>query len=297
MNYVITGSLGNISKPITEGLVKAGHNVTVLTRSEETAEQIKAIGAKPLIGTVEDPAFVMNAFKDADIVYTMIPPNYSTDNFRDYQNRAAKNMTDSIRANTVKKVINLSSIGGHVGNGTGVVDGLYDFETMLNGLENVDILHLRPAFFFQNFYTQIDLIKNMGIMGGNYPADLQMPFVHVRDIGETALDALLNPTFTGNSVRYIVSDERTSGEVASLLGEKIGKPELLWVQFPDEQQKGAMIGAGLKETLADGYVNLGRAFREGILQSDWIQNKTPLAPTKLEDFILEFAPIVKTAIG
>lgn len=297
MNYTITGSLGNISKPIVEGLVKAGHTVTVLTRNEETAAQINTLGAKALIGNVEDSDFVQNAFAGADIVYTMIPPNYVTDNFREYQNRAAKNMADSIQTNSVKKVVNLSSIGAHLGNGAGVVDGLADFESMLNNVENTDIVHLRPAFFYQNFYVQLDLIKNMGIMGGNYPGNKPMPFVHVRDIATIALDILSNPDFTGKTVRYIVSDERTSDDVARLLGENIGKPELPWIQFPDEQQKEAMLATGMKETLVDGYQNLGRAFRDGLLQGDWEKNKTALSPTKLEDFISEFALVVKATIA
>ncbi len=297
MNYTITGSLGNISKPIVEGLVKAGHNVTVLTRNTETAEQINALGAKALIGSVEDSDFVHNAFAGADIVYTMIPPNYTTENFREYQNRAAKNMADSIQTNSVKKVVNLSSIGAHLGNGAGVVDGLADFESMLNNVENTDIVHLRPAFFYQNFYAQLDLIKNMGIMGGNYPGNIPMPFVHVRDIAAVALDFLSNPDFTGITVHYIVSDERTSDEVAQLLGKSIGKPELPWIQFPDDQQKAAMLATGMKETLVDGYQNLGRAFRDGLLQGDWAKNRTALSPTKLEDFISEFAPIVKATIA
>ena len=297
MNYVITGSLGNISKPLVEGLVQAGHNVSVLTRSTDSAEKITSLGAKALIGNVEDAQFLHDAFAGADVVYTMIPPNYTTDNFREYQNTVAKNMTEALRSNGVKKVVNLSSVGAHLGNGAGVVDGLSDFEKMLNTLENTDILHLRPSFFYQNFFTQIDLIKNMGIMGSNYPGDIPMPFVHVRDIASTALENLLKPDFTGSSVQYIVSDVRSSNEVASLLGKEIGKPELPWLQFPDDQHKAAMMGAGLKETLVDGYQELGRAFRNGILQGDWEQNKAPLAPTKLEDFISEFAPVVKSVIN
>jgi NAD(P)H dehydrogenase (quinone) len=32
MKIIVTGSLGNISKPLTEKLVKAGHQVAVISR-------------------------------------------------------------------------------------------------------------------------------------------------------------------------------------------------------------------------------------------------------------------------
>ena len=37
MKYVVTGSLGNISKPLAEKLVAAGHDVTVVSSKAEKA--------------------------------------------------------------------------------------------------------------------------------------------------------------------------------------------------------------------------------------------------------------------
>ena len=42
MKYVITGSLGNISKPVSEKLIAAGHNVTIITSNQD---KVKAISA------------------------------------------------------------------------------------------------------------------------------------------------------------------------------------------------------------------------------------------------------------
>ena len=52
-NYVITGSLGNISRPIVEGLVKAGKNVKVITHSSDRVKEIEKLGAKALVGSVQ----------------------------------------------------------------------------------------------------------------------------------------------------------------------------------------------------------------------------------------------------
>ena len=78
MKIIITGSTGNISKPLTVMLVEAGHQVSVITSNDEKTDEIKSLGAEPLVGSVEDADFLQEAFKEADAVYTMIPPNMAS---------------------------------------------------------------------------------------------------------------------------------------------------------------------------------------------------------------------------
>src|ERR1700761_7220014 len=71
MKITITGSLGNISKPLTIALVQKGHTVTVVSSNAERQKEIEALGAKAAIGKMEDAEFLTSAFKGADIVYVM----------------------------------------------------------------------------------------------------------------------------------------------------------------------------------------------------------------------------------
>lgn len=57
MKYVVLGSLGNISKPLAQKLIDAGHNVTIISSKAEKTSQIEALGAKAAIGSVEDIGF------------------------------------------------------------------------------------------------------------------------------------------------------------------------------------------------------------------------------------------------
>jgi uncharacterized protein YbjT (DUF2867 family) len=286
--YVITGSIGHISKPVIEGLSKAGNEVRVITTNNDRVKEIEALGAKALVGSVQDASFVNTAFKNADVVYTMIPPIWQTNNWRATQNEVAKNYIDAIKKNNVRYVVNLSSVGAHVGNGVGPVDGLYDFEQLLNATEGLSVRHLRPSFFFYNFLAQIGMIKQAGIMGANWGDGEKVFLVHTNDIAAAALDELSNLKFSGHSVRYIFGDERSGKEIASVLGKAINK-ELNWVVFSDNDQKQGLLQAGVPETHAQGYTDMGKALREGVMQSDARKNKPALSPTKLEDFAKEFA--------
>src|SRR6478736_5720383 len=286
--YVITGSVGNISKPIIEGLVKNGKTVRVITSNADRKAEIEKLGATALVGKIQDAQFVKSAFKGADVIYTMIPPTWETTNWRASQNEIARVYADAIKENNIKYVVNLSSMGAHAKNGVGPVSGLHDFEQLLNAIPGLNVKHLRPSFFYYNFMAQIGLIKQAGIMGGNYGASEKVFLVHVNDISKAALEELKALNFQGSSVRYIIGDERSGQEIASVLGKAIGR-ELNWVEFTDEQQRQGLQSAGLAETIVNGYVEMGHALRTGIMQADARKNKSTLSTIKLEDFAKEFA--------
>lgn len=286
--YIITGSIGHISKPIVAALVEAGHQVVVITSKPQNQAPIEALGATAAVGSVQDAAFVNATFADADAVYTMIPPIWNTTDWRASQNEVARIYTQAIEQSSIKHVVNLSSIGAHLGNGAGPIDGLADFEQLLNQLSGVKVTHLRPSFFYYNLLSQVGLLKHMGIMGANYATDSEkLALVHTDDIAAVAIRKLLDLDFEHRSVTYIASDERTGAEIAQVLSGAVGKPAP-WVAFTDEQAKEGMLQAGLLETHAEGYVQLGQAMRNGTLQEDYLRSQAVRGSVKLEDFAREF---------
>jgi uncharacterized protein YbjT (DUF2867 family) len=291
MKYVITGSLGHISKPLVNALTKAGNQVVVISSSAARAKEIAAAGASAAIGSVEDTDFLNKTFAGATAVYTMVPPNFGAADWKAYIGQVGKNYADAIAANKIKYVVNLSSVGAHLPDGVGPVSGLYRVEQALNALKDVNVLHLRPAYFYQNLLANIGMIKHAGIIGGNYSvAENKFVIVDPRDIAAVAAAALLKLNFTGHSVQYIASDETSTDTIAHTLGNAIGKPELKWVTFKDEQSLQGAIQAGLPAEIAKNYTEMGHAIMTGIMTEDYWKNKPDsLGTIKLEDFAVEFA--------
>jgi uncharacterized protein YbjT (DUF2867 family) len=227
----------------------------------------------------------------------MVPPNWGVSNYREYIAETGKNYLEAIKAAGVKHVVNLSSIGAHLSSGTGPIAGLYDVEHTLNTLDAVAIKHLRPGIFFINFFFDMGMIRNRGIMGNNYGEKTKLIMADPRDIAAVAAQELQG-SFEGKSHRYVAGDEREISEIVKILGTAIDKPELPWVQFSDEETFAGMTSAGMSEAIAGTYVEMGNAINSGILFEDFNQHKPEVWGTiKLIDFAKEFAAVYKSRVN
>ena len=293
MKYVITGGAGHISKPLAGRLLAAGYDVTVIGRNAENLKTLMEKGAKAAIGSVEDVQFLTQTFTGADAVYTMVPPNMNASDWKAYIAQIGANYAEAIKASGVKYVVNLSSIGAHLPEGCGPVSGLYRVEATLNELKDVHIKHLRPGYFFVNFLGNISMMKGMNMFGGNASSiDDKMVLSDTADIAEAAAEELLQLQFTGHSVRYLSSDERTPVDVAKTLGAAVGNPSLTYTELNDADMLNGLKSAGLSEEVAKNYTEMGTAMRTGKMGEDYWKNRPQqLGKTKLEDFARQFAGV------
>lgn len=293
MKITITGSLGHISKPLTEKLTGQGHEVTLISSNPERADDIKALGAKPAIGSLEDLNFLKDAFNGADAVYTMVPPNNYFDHNLDlpaYYRRLGGNYARAIAQSNVKRVVNLSTIGAHLEEGSGILIGAHDVEQIFNELPpEISITHMRPTSFYYNLYGYLDMIKTGHIIAVNYGPDVLVPWVAPADIAVAVADEITNP-FTGRKVRYVASEELTGNEVAGILGKAIGIPDLKWVMVPDEQIQQGLEAAGMHPDIAAGLVEMYSGLHTGRLSEDYKRNRPAvMGEVKMSNFAIEFA--------
>ena len=88
----------------------------------------------------------------------------------------------------------------------------------------------------------------------------------------------------------MASDEHTANEAAHILGIAIGKPDLKWVTFTDEQTQGGLEQRGVPAHIAANFVELGASIHSGALRQDYALHKpVAMGNVKLEDFAKEFA--------
>src|ERR1035441_7253491 len=136
--FVIAGASGNIGKRISEILLSKRKKIRVIGRSAEKLKGLVAKGAEAFVGSLDNAAQMAEAFKGANAVFVMIPPNYAAPDFRAYQNRVSRSLTKAIQDSGARFVVNLSSLGAHRPDKLGPINGLYDHEQRLNKLDGVN---------------------------------------------------------------------------------------------------------------------------------------------------------------
>ncbi|MBN9483685.1 MAG: NAD-dependent dehydratase [Bacteroidetes bacterium 43-93] len=294
MKIAVTGSLGNISKPLATELIQKGHEVTIVSSKPERQKEIEAIGGIAAIGTMTDAAFLARTFKGADAVYIMeaLGQNAFFDhsiNVMDAIAEIGNAYKQAIEQSGVKRVVHLSSIGAHMSEGNGILKFHYEVEQILNALPaDVSLTTLRPVGFYYNMLAFIPTIKTQGTIIANYGGDDKEPWVSPLDIAAVAAEELVKP-FTGRNTRYIASDEASPNEVAQILGNAIGKPDLKWTVITDEQLLNGLLAAGMNPDTAKGYVAMNASRRSGVLYEDYYRNRPVLGKVKLTDYAKEFA--------
>jgi len=294
--YVIMGATGNIGSKVANILLDKSEKVKVIGRSAERLKPFVDHGAEAAVGDVSDVEFLTNVFKGADAVFALIPPVYTTNNFRGYYNEIGANIVKSIQESGVRHVLFLSSHGAHLPEKTGPVKGLYDVEQQLNKLYGVNILHLRPTYFMENLLANIGLIKNTGMNGGGIKGDVKFAMIATKDIAPVAADHLLKRDFSGKTVHELLGERDISmDEVTQVFGEKIGKPDLGYVQFSAEDAKKGMMDFGLSDDVSDQMIELDQAINDGIFAVNQPRTTQNTTGTAIEEFADFFAQVYENS--
>jgi uncharacterized protein YbjT (DUF2867 family) len=289
MKIIVTGTLGNIGKPLTQALIQKGHQVIGINHVSDNQGEIEALGATAAIGSIEDVDFLAATFVGADVVYTMVPPNYFAEpDIREYYRKIGNNYAQAIKRSGVKRVINLSSYGAHLSKGTGNILGAHYVENSLNELLDVDITNIRPTYFYYNLLNLIPVIKSTGEIYANYGGDKKFEMVSPIDIASAIADEIeLTPV--RRKVRYVSSDELTGNEIARVLGEAIGRPDLKWIVISDEEALKGYVNNGFPEVLSKNLVEMFSSVQSGKLAEDYKINKpAELGKVKFASFVKDF---------
>jgi uncharacterized protein YbjT (DUF2867 family) len=283
--YVVCGATGNVGSRIAYSLLAAGKPVRVIGRERVRLGPLAAAGAEPRPGDLEDADFLANAFAGAQGVFAMIPPNYNASDMAGYQDRVGEALVSALGKTRVPRIVTLSSIGAHLSGGTGPIRGLHEFEAKVGRLRDAEVVHLRAAYFMENFLWSIPVIRGQGVNGGTILPDTPIPMVATRDIAAEAARLLLAESVVGHSVRYLLGPrDLTLSEATRIIGEAIGKPDLPYIRFPEDETRKAMLGMGMSGSAVESLLEMERAINDGRIRSTQERNASNTTPTTLEEF-------------
>lgn len=279
---VVMGATGNVGKKLSRLLLEAGQRVRVVARRAEALKELARAGADPRPGDLSDAEFLRKALDGAQAAFTLIPPDPRAADFPARQDRIAASIAEALAATRPSHVVNLSSQGAHLSEGTGPIAGLHRMEKRLDALEGVNVLHLRATYFMENLLAGLTTAKAMGMFAASLDGDLAFPMVATEDIARHAARRLTERDFEGKSVQDLLGQRDVSmNEVAAILRRELGIQELEYVRFSEEEYLRALMSWGISPSVAQGFVEMERAINGGLMRS------TPRVPANTGETSVE----------
>ena len=288
----ILGATGQIGRQTVTHLLNKGHTLRLIARHANKLEEFaSAPGIELYAGNSLDADFLVRVFGESTAVMLMMPADPDAENIGVYQDQMGIAQMDAIIKAEVKKVLFLSSVGGHTEDHTGIVAGLARQEKRLSQLKDVDVLILRSTYFMENLLANIGLIKSVGINGSPIKPDRNFPIVAASDIAKVTAEKLDKLNWKGKSIQPLLGPrDYNMVEVTKALGESIGRPDLQYVQFSYEQAKQGLKQIGFSDSIIESYLEMIDAINAGIFNLE-TRNADSTTATTIEEFSRTFADV------
>jgi uncharacterized protein YbjT (DUF2867 family) len=162
------------------------------------------------------------AFEGANGLYLLVPPNYGASLWLADQRARMDRAAEAVKSSGIGHVVFLSSVGGHIAEGTGPIRAARSGEQKLGEVaKNLTIL--RPCYFMENWAPGIGIAKSQGILSTFIAPRVKVPMIATKDIGRVGAEQLMAGGTGKQIVELAGPEEYTPHEVAAALGQILGK--------------------------------------------------------------------------
>jgi uncharacterized protein YbjT (DUF2867 family) len=286
--YVVTGATGHTGSVVAKRLLADGKKVRVVGRNTERLSSLVSLGAEPFTADISNKQAITNAFSGADAVYVMIPPDLTNPDYAAYQDKVTEAIACALEKGGPAHIVALSSFGADKPDKTGPIAGLHRMEERLKRISGLNALYVRAGYFMENTLAQAIVIQQMGATAGPLNADLEVPMIATRDIGNFAADELLRLEFRGHENQELLGQrDLTMTEAAAVIGQAIGRPELQYRQITYDQFHGFLMQMGASHRTADMMVEMAEAQNSGHVRALEARSKRNTTATSYEQFVRE----------
>jgi uncharacterized protein YbjT (DUF2867 family) len=262
---VITTPTGSIGRQVLDKLLDTAEPIRVITRDASRLPSSIRERVEVVQGSHGDADTVNQAFKGADTVFWLVPPDPRATNVEAAYVDFTRPACEAIKRQGVRRVVGISALGrgtvmaaeaGHVTASLKMDD--------LIASTGVDFRALTMPSFMDNLLGQAGAIKSQGMFFSPLSADRKFPTCATRDIAAAASKLLLDASWTGqDTVAVLGPEDLTFNEMAQIISEVLGRP-VGFQQTPMEAFKARMIGFGMSEAIAQGYVDMMTAKNNGL---------------------------------
>jgi len=244
MTCLITGATGNVGSLVTERLLDRGERPAVFVRDRKKAERLFGDRVEIRVGDLAD---ISGALADVRELFLL-----NSGPELEVHDRAA---ALAAKAAGVRHVVKLSTLDVSTGIGTGPWHARGEAAIRESG---VAFTFLRSSAFMSNALSWAYSIKREGILRTS-TGHGKIAFIHPGDIADVAVKALSTRDHDGEALVITGPRALAYAEMASQIGEAIGKT----IRFEEISEDEAR--PDVDDAYADALVDIWRAVREGRL--------------------------------
>lgn len=279
---LVTGATGNVGGALVSRLSTAGAPVRALVRSRVRGDDLRGYDVDLAVGTYEDEASLRAALEGVERVFLLTPASEQMAAQETALVRAARDVCPDAH------VVKLAAAGVDAA-GDSPVRFLRSHQEVVRALVDSGLRHtvLAPGSFMQNLLAQAASVQADGVLRAG-AGDGAISHVDVRDVAAVAEHVLTTDGHDGATYTITGPEALTYDQVAETVGRVLGKP-VRYEQLTPEQDRSALLSAGVPAWLADGLVELAEVARSGgaAAVTDEVQKATGRPARSLEEFVTE----------
>ena len=276
--YAIMGITGQIGSVIGRILLAAKQPVRAVVRDAGKGQVWADRGCEIALANIEDTASLTNAFRGAEGVFVLVPPNFDPAPEFPEARAIAAALRTALEAARPARVVYLSTIGAQASQSNLLTQHTI-IEATISELPT-PITFLRPAWFMENSSWDVAPARGQGVIPSFLqPLDKAVPMVATADIGKVAA-ALLQETWSGHRVVELEGPRRvTPNEIAVMFAKLLGSSVRMEV-VPRESWEALFKSQGMRNPIPR--IRMLDGFNEG-----WIEFERGEAGSKKGNESLE----------
>jgi uncharacterized protein YbjT (DUF2867 family) len=223
MRIAITTPTGHVGLRTVQQLLPAHIPITVLARDPARLASAVRENTRVVTGALDEAAALDRLLDEADALLYVVPPNYTAPDYAAWQLGLGRTAADAVRRNGVARVVFLSSSGAQRSD-AGPVTGLGEIEGMFRRAAP-HVVALRPGYFMENVLMAVPAIASQGTIYNALPADLRLPTVATRDVGDVAARYLCDSSWSGHHVVGVHGPaDLSQNDIAAAVARALGRP-------------------------------------------------------------------------
>ena len=260
---VITTPTGTIGQQFLENVFDSGEPIRVIARDPARLPSQMLKRVEVVRGSHGDINVVTNAFKGADSVFWLVPPDFRAQSVMAAYLDFTRPACDAFRSQRVKRVVGVSALGRGWPKYAGLVSASLAADDLIAST-GVSQRALTMPSFIDNILRQVEAIKNQGLFFSPISGDRKLPTCATRDIASVAAKLLLDPSWKGQgSVPILGPVDLSFDDMAKIMSDVLGKP-VRFQQIPFEAFKARLIASGSSDAMAQGALDMMVAKNEGM---------------------------------